>query len=229
MERLFTESFLVNTDAAILRLKGFIDSTNASKLKDAIENVMRGKRFKIVLDFKKIEYVSSAGWGVLIGHIRDIRENNGDMVLSGMIQSVKSIYILMELDQLFKVSETLIEALRLIGKQESDIQKPNKSEQIIVQEVADIKQEAEQKQNSQVEKQEKKLITKVRSLEDAIESIIAEKPLISLKLLSQELRKIEHGAWRIGWFQLKRELKRLRLNSVKDRLYYAFLKAKEGK
>ncbi len=224
MERLHTDNYFINADAAVLKLGGFIDSTNACKLRQSIESLREQKRYKIVMDFRKIEYVSSAGWGVLIGQIRDVRENKGDIILCSMIESVKSIYQLMELDQLFRFCKTVEEALKLFGKKMEMTAGSTSLRVGNSREAANEKVKLEEKS----EKKEK-IVTTVRSLEDEIRLIIAETPLLSVKLLRQELRKSEHGAWKVSWFNAKRELKKLGLGSVKSRLYYAFTKAKEEK
>ena len=220
MSNLLINTFAVNTDTAVIRLKGFIDSTNASRLRDSIEAFVLRNRYNIVIGFKEIEYISSAGWGVLIGKIRDIREHQGDIFLTGMIESVYSIYELMELDQIFKSFETIEEAIKILGKGRIDFKE-------IVSEKKQILPGIEREEYL-VEKPPEEA-GRLRSLEEDIKLIIAETPLISLKLLAEELGQREHGEWKVGWIQLKRTLKEMGFETVTERLYYAFKRAKEGK
>ncbi len=220
MENLIIDRFTVNTDYALIRLKGYIDSTNASLLKESIEFFTHEDSFRIVIDFKGINYVSSAGWGVLIGNIRDVRKRNGDILLTGMIEGVYSIYKLMELDKIFKYFKTVDEALKMYGKNADELEESAK-EKDVVSTMTTVKPYTKEVYDEGVRR--------LGSLEDEIRFIISETPLISLKILSEELARREHGGWGIGWFKLKKMLKRMGLGTAIQRLYYAFQKAKESK
>jgi anti-sigma B factor antagonist len=217
MDNLSVEKKVIDKGTVTLVLKGFIDSTNASLLSEVLEGCIAKNQFSIILDFKEIEYVSSAGWGVLISKIRDIREKKGDILLTGMVEGVNSIYKLMELNLVFKSFRSVKDALSVLKEEvvELEVQEERKEE---------ISAEPEKvRYLEEVTVREKK---KVRSIEDEIRAIIAENPLISLRELPRELSKKEHGEWRIGWFQLRKLLGEMQLGTLVQRLYYAFLKAK---
>jgi hypothetical protein len=59
-------------------------------------------RFKLVVDLRGVDYISSTGWGVFISELKDIRANGGDLVLVGMITNVYNIYELMEFSTIIK-------------------------------------------------------------------------------------------------------------------------------
>ena len=83
-------------EIAVIEARGFIDTTTAPDLEKKLEEQLALNKYKIIVDLKNIDYVSSAGWGVFVSEIREIRENSGDLVLSNMSPDVYDVYELME-------------------------------------------------------------------------------------------------------------------------------------
>ena len=89
-------------EIAIISARGFIDTTTAPELEKRLEEQLALNKYKIVVDLENIDYVSSAGWGVFVSEIREIRENNGDLVLVNMSPDVYDVYELMEFSSILK-------------------------------------------------------------------------------------------------------------------------------
>ena len=67
-----TARTLNGDDLAMLTLDGYINSTTAAALKKKIEHL--GKKIvRFIINFRGVEYVSSAGWGVVLTRIRENR------------------------------------------------------------------------------------------------------------------------------------------------------------
>jgi hypothetical protein len=49
-----------------------------------------------------VEYISSAGWGIFISEIREIREHGGDLKLAGMVPDVKEVFDLLEFENILQ-------------------------------------------------------------------------------------------------------------------------------
>jgi anti-sigma B factor antagonist len=81
-----------------VRIDGVIDTLTASELEEVIDALLKRQRFKIVVDLAGVDYISSAGWGIFISHIKDVRSNGGDIKLANMIPNVYEIYELLEFD-----------------------------------------------------------------------------------------------------------------------------------
>ncbi len=93
-----------------IRVDGVIDTLTATELEDVIESLLKRDRFKMIVDLAGVEYISSAGWGIFISHIKDIHENGGDLKLANMVANVSEIYELLEFDNVLKAYESLEEA-----------------------------------------------------------------------------------------------------------------------
>jgi anti-anti-sigma factor len=57
-----------------------------------------------------VSFVSSAGWGVFVSEIREIRDNHGELVLVNMIPDVYDVYELMEFSSILKSFDSVDEA-----------------------------------------------------------------------------------------------------------------------
>lgn len=106
-----------------IRVDGVIDTITASELEQVIDALMRRKRYRILIDLAGVDYISSAGWGIFISHIKDVRANEGDIKLANMIPNVREIYQLLEFDNVLKYYPSIDEARRDFGGTEPVSQK----------------------------------------------------------------------------------------------------------
>ncbi len=88
---------------AMLRVEGFLDAHTFEQLEEAIRGIFEGGCYKLVVDLARVDYISSAGAGVLIGARSESQENGGDIVLLNPTESVKEVFDLLGLTQIFKV------------------------------------------------------------------------------------------------------------------------------
>lgn len=75
----------------ILNVAGFMDMAEVPKFEQALEKIIQEGCSRIVLDLSDLEYVSSAGLGAIIGHIRQVRRNSGDIKVGGYSPLVYNI------------------------------------------------------------------------------------------------------------------------------------------
>jgi anti-sigma B factor antagonist len=107
-----------NAEAVLIRLSGFIDNTTTPQVEHVIEQQLTEGRYTLVVDLSEVSYISSAGWGVFIGNIREIRDNGGDLLLCGMISMVHNVFELMDFSSLLKEFPDVNTALlHIFGKQ----------------------------------------------------------------------------------------------------------------
>ncbi len=93
-----------NSQGAVseLRVDGVIDTITAGQLEEVFESLIRRGRYRIIVDLAGVDYISSAGWGLFISNIRDVRTNDGDIKLANMASNVYEIYDLLEFDNVLR-------------------------------------------------------------------------------------------------------------------------------
>ncbi len=80
-----------NPDIMIVALKGSLDSITSSELERTLGTLIRKKISKIIINLADLNYISSAGWGIFIGIIKQVRQNGGDLKLSGISREIHDI------------------------------------------------------------------------------------------------------------------------------------------
>jgi anti-sigma B factor antagonist len=100
-----------NKDVTILKVSGYLDTTTAGELENALYSLLNDKKYKIVVDLSGVTYISSAGWGIFIGEIKEIRNNGGDLKLAGMIPDVYEVFELLEFQSILESYRTREEAV----------------------------------------------------------------------------------------------------------------------
>lgn len=92
-------------------LKGFLDAHTAPSLENTFTNLIENQKYKIVVNFKDLAYISSAGLGVFMAFIEKVRENNGDIKLTTMTDKVYNIFDLLGFPLLYEIYPTEEEAV----------------------------------------------------------------------------------------------------------------------
>jgi len=96
----------------LLNVQGKVDSYTAPDLTKAIEALNVENRYKIVLDFSKLEYMSSAGFrALLLGQRNCKRYNRGEIVLASVPKRIMDALELTGFTPLFKIFNDITSAV----------------------------------------------------------------------------------------------------------------------
>jgi len=95
----------------ILELEGIVDTVSCAEMRDILERIIEKGIIRIIVDMSRVEYVSSAGWGVFAGAIEDLRAVGGDIKIFGMDVEVYRIFKLLEFDKVLRSFDIMAEAL----------------------------------------------------------------------------------------------------------------------
>ncbi|MCK4537434.1 MAG: STAS domain-containing protein [Candidatus Krumholzibacteria bacterium] len=110
-----------NPDISVISVKGYVDTTTSSELEESLKRLLRKGRFDIVIDLGDVNYISSAGWGIFISEIKEIRENGGDLKLASMIGDVYEVFELLEFQTILESFDSVEDAVMSFGKFENHI------------------------------------------------------------------------------------------------------------
>lgn len=98
--------------ASVVALSGQLDAHTAPELEHFLEEMIRiEKKAKIVLDFSSLEYISSAGLGVLMGFVEETREAGGDIKLASVPEKIYHVLDLLGFPVVFSIRPTVAEAV----------------------------------------------------------------------------------------------------------------------
>jgi anti-anti-sigma factor len=91
-----------NKEITRLAVEGLIDTTTAPEFEKEFLKLLKNKKFRLVVDLKKVDYISSAGWGIFVSELKRIRAEKGDLVLAGMNPDVTEVFDLLEFNVILK-------------------------------------------------------------------------------------------------------------------------------
>jgi anti-sigma B factor antagonist len=211
-----------NPEVVILRLDGVIDTLTAPQLDKVMTRLLQQRRYKLVCDLSGIDYVSSAGWGIFISHIKEVRENQGDLKLAKMQPDVAEIFELLEFDTVIKSYDDLNRATYDFDGQPS-VQLQPKAEPAAVATIS-----LPQPPMEDIESHATKTsltITKpaepARSLEDKILTLVQEDPLLRISEIREQLKLPRFGEVRVSRLKIFLILRKDHLLRLRSRCLFA--------
>lgn len=99
-------------DISVIKLNGYLDAHTAPVLENKFDELIRNSKYKIVVDFGELAYISSAGLGVFMAYIEKVRENQGDIKLASMSDKVYNIFDLLGFPLLYEIYKSEEEAIK---------------------------------------------------------------------------------------------------------------------
>ena len=96
----------------VIELKGYLDAHTAPILEDTFAKLVGEKKFRIIVNCKDLNYISSAGLGVFMAFIEDMRGGDGDIKMSDMTPKVFNIFDLLGFPMLYDIVKTEDEAVK---------------------------------------------------------------------------------------------------------------------
>lgn len=101
-----------HADIQIIDLKGYLDAHTAPEFESIIQKLITQKKYNIVVNCKNLNYISSAGLGVFMAYIEEVRKNNGDIKLANMPPKIYNVFDILGFPLLYEVYKNEEEALK---------------------------------------------------------------------------------------------------------------------
>ena len=96
----------------VLDLQGELDAHTASQLEDSLKLLINSQKSNIIVNCRELEYIASAGLGVFMAYIDDVRENGGDIKLTNMNDKVYNVFDLLGFPTLYDILEDEMDAVK---------------------------------------------------------------------------------------------------------------------
>ncbi len=221
-------------DVALLTIAGYIDTTTCQELAKIIQDLFKQKRYLVVADLGAVSYISSAGWGVFVGEIKNIREKGGDLKIAQMTPEVTEVFEMLEFNSILNYFESVEEAIDEfdilrgidIGKSSQQAVKVNKSTTLPVS-LPKVKIKSKKDPLSQSKSHNDVFEpSSARSLPlmEKIKRIVIENPFGGARYIAKQLNTEQYGSIRIGFFRMWSILKKLNLENREKR--YRFYRSR---
>ncbi|MBD3617507.1 MAG: STAS domain-containing protein [Gracilimonas sp.] len=98
-------------NVSILDISGELDAHTASHLENALKSLIDKESYAIVVNCSGLDYIASAGLGVFMAYIEDVRSLGGDIKLTNMNDRVYNVFDLLGFPTLYDILEDEKEAL----------------------------------------------------------------------------------------------------------------------
>ena len=220
-----------NKEVALVTIQGYVDTTTASELERIIQNLLSDECYKILIDLKEVDYISSAGWGIFISEIKNIRGNKGDLVLANMSESVSEVYELLEFSTILTATNSVEAGLdkflpvaeRETKNEEEKPEENNNKEVETSEPISENQTEPEAQASSQEASEVSEEISEDKSLSllESIRRVIKEHPDWGAWKIKAEINKQRDNKEKVKWLEVRRELKHSNLNTKEARFRYA--------
>lgn len=96
----------------ILRVDGRVDASSAPILERKINSLIEDGHTYLLLDFNRIDYLSSAGMRVLLASLKKLKSQKGDLILFGLSDEVIDVIKMAGFDKIFRIYSSEKEALQ---------------------------------------------------------------------------------------------------------------------
>ena len=98
-------------EVKVLRIDGKLDTKTSPDAQAMLTGLIDSGATKIVVNFEKLVYISSAGLRVLLAAAKQLRGNSGELRVCGLNEVVQEVFEISGFDTILPVARTEVEAL----------------------------------------------------------------------------------------------------------------------
>ncbi len=102
-------------DAYVISLSGEVDLYTAPDFKQQLLEVIGQGGKDVVIDFSNTTFIDSTTLGVLVGGVKRLRPNGGQLSLVCADRNITKIFEITGLDKVFPIYESRAEAIENLG------------------------------------------------------------------------------------------------------------------
>jgi anti-sigma B factor antagonist len=99
---------------SVMMPEGFINAHTVRQFEKSLEELIDAGHYTILLNCQRLNYISSAGLGAIMGLIEKVREHGGDILLCSLQENVYTIFDTLGFTQLYKVLPSESEAMTIL-------------------------------------------------------------------------------------------------------------------
>ncbi|HEU18748.1 MAG TPA: anti-sigma factor antagonist [Deltaproteobacteria bacterium] len=98
-------------DVTIVSVTGRMGEVTAPAFEEKMRKYIADEKIKFIVDFKELEYISSAGLRSILAIAKMLKDKNGTMVLSSLTGAVKEVFEITQFVSIFTIYDNTEDAL----------------------------------------------------------------------------------------------------------------------
>lgn len=98
-------------DIAVLKIEGRMDTSNYREVETFFSDLIQGGEKRIICDLSLLEYISSSGLRAFLAAQKELKGQEGSLVLVGMTEAVKQVFTITGFISFFETFESVNSAL----------------------------------------------------------------------------------------------------------------------
>ncbi|KHL15116.1 anti-sigma B factor antagonist [Mumia flava] len=103
-------------DAQVVAVAGEIDVYTAPRLREALADLVETGHHRIVVDVEKVDFLDSTGLGVLVGGLKRVRANNGNLAVVCTRERLLRIFDITGLAKVFGIHDSVDAAVTSVSR-----------------------------------------------------------------------------------------------------------------
>lgn len=113
-------------DVMVIYPRGFINAHTVREFERELERSVESGRTQIVINGSGLSYIASAGLGVIMGHLEEVRSQGGDIRLTDLNETVLNIFEVLGFNHLCRVFDSEADAVASYTGSSTPDRKDNK-------------------------------------------------------------------------------------------------------
>jgi anti-sigma B factor antagonist len=96
---------------AVLAVAGEVDVATVPRLREQLHSLVAQGRHHIVVDLEGVDFLDSTGLGVLVGALKRVRTNGGELALVCTQSRIRKVFEVTGLTKVFSLYDSVDEAV----------------------------------------------------------------------------------------------------------------------
>ena len=96
---------------SVLAVSGEVDVATVPRLREQLHSLVASGNTRIVVDLDGVDFLDSSGLGVLVGALKRVRANDGDLSLVCTQPRIRKVFEVTGLTKVFSLYDTVDQAI----------------------------------------------------------------------------------------------------------------------
>ena len=100
----------IKEQAYVVILSGSLDGNNAGEIDNLLKKAVKSRKKNVLINCRNLNFISSAGIGIFLSNLPEMKERNINLIFFGMNEGVKKVFNYLGLDTVLTIKDNLEEA-----------------------------------------------------------------------------------------------------------------------